>query len=199
MKKAIALILVLMMVLALAACAKEDTNGTEPPKTSGSAEPEESNPPETKPEETKPSEGEPAARLTDDELVAKITAICDGKTGEMPVENTSFAALKEAGFETEGLWANWFSGMAVPEGADIAVNQPVMGQAHVVLLIQPAEGASAEDLKAELDKNANPNWMICMTADSVASAVKDGLVLFVMTSKEELGLDAQSFIDAFNA
>ncbi len=192
MKKAIALILALLMVLALAACAQENADGSEPPKTNASEPPktEASEPPETDP---------PAARLTDEELVARITAICDGKTGEMPVENTSFAALKEAGFETEGLWANWFNGMAIPEGADIAVNQPIMGQAHVVLLIQPAVGASAEELKAELDKNANPNWMICMTADSVASAVKDGLVLFVMTSKEELGLDAQSFIDAFNA
>lgn len=192
MKKAIALILAMMMVLALAACAQEEpeSTGTEPPKTNASE------PPKTDGEPPK-TDSEPAARLTDEELVAKLTAICDGKTGEMPVETTSFTALKESGFETDGLFKNWFNNMDVPEGAMIAVNQPLMGQAHVVLLIQPAEGTSAEDLKAELDKNANPNWMICMTADSVSSAVKDGLVLFVMTSKD-LGLDAQSFIDAFN-
>ncbi len=168
MKKAIAFTLALVLVLALAACGK----GGE--------------------------QGENASNLTDEELVEKLSAICEGKTGEMPVETTSFAALKDAGFETDGLFKNWFNNMDVPAGAKVAVNQPMMGQAHVVLLIQPGEGQSAEDLKAELEKNANPGWMICMTADSVGSAVKDGLVLFVMTSSE-LGLKAQDFIDAFNA
>ena len=168
MKKAIAFTLALVLVLALAACGK----GGE--------------------------QGENASNLTDEELVEKLSAICEGKTGEMPVETTSFAALKDAGFETDGLFKNWFNNMDVPARAKVAVNQPMMGQAHVVLLIQPGEGQSAEDLKAELEKNANPGWMICMTADSVGSAVKDGLVLFVMTSSE-LGLKAQDFIDAFNA
>ena len=127
-----------------------------------------------------------------------MTSICEGKTGEMPVETTSFAALQEAGFETEGLFKNWFNNMDVPEGAKIAVNQPMMGQAHVVLLIQPGEGTDADKLKADLDANANPGWMICMVADSVASATKDGLVLFVMTSSD-LGLKADDFVDAFNA
>ncbi len=167
MKKVIALILALMMILALAACGGDNNQ-------------------------------EDKDRLTDEQLVEKLQGIVDGKTGELPVETTSFAALQENGFETEGLFKNWFNNMDVPAGAKIAVNQPMMGQAHVVLLIQPGEGQSANDLKAELDKNANPNWMICMTADSVASAVKDGLVLFVMTSSE-LGLDAQTFVDAFNA
>ncbi len=170
MKKALIFVLALALVLSLAACGgKEGEDG-----------------------------GSAVSALTDEELVDKLTAIVDGKTGEMPVETTSFAALEESGFDPNGLFSNWFNGMAVPEGAKIAVNQPLMGQAHVVLLIQPGEGTKADDLKADLDANANPGWMICMTADSVASAVKDGLVLFVMTSGE-LGLDAQTFVDAFNA
>ena len=50
----------------------------------------------------------------------------------------------------------------------------------------------------DIPANANPAWMICMAADSVASAEKDGLILFVMTSSE-LGLSADTFVDAFNA
>ena len=168
MKKVIALTLALVLALALVACGG---NG---------------------------DKGGATSNLTDEELVAKLTAICDGKTGEMPVETTSFAALQENVFETDGLFKNWFNNMDVPAGAKIAVNQPIMGQAHVVLLIQPGEGTDIEKLKTDLDSNANPGWMICMTADSVGSAVKDGLILFVMTSSE-LGLDAQTFIDAFNA
>ncbi len=170
MKKVTALILALVMVMALAACGGNNQG-----------------------------DKDAVSNLTDEQLVEKLTAICDGKTGELMVETTSFAALKDAGFETDGLFKNWFNNMDVPAGAKIAVNQPMMGQAHVVLLIQPAEGTDINKLKADLDANANPNWMICMTADSVASAVKDGLILFVMTSKVELGLDAQSFVDAFNA
>lgn len=203
MKKVIALILVLMMVLTLAACGEEG-DATEPQNTDGTTEPQDTEG-ATEPQDTEgttePQETEPPVQntvLTDDELVEKLAAICEGKTGEMPVETTSFEKLAADGFETAGFWGNWFNGMAVPEGALIAVNQPMMGQAHVVLLIQPAEGQSAEDLLAQMKDNANPNWMICMTADSVDSAVKDGLVLFVMTSTE-LGLNAQSFIDAFNA
>lgn len=169
MKKVLMIALALVMVLALAACGGDKDNG-----------------------------GSAVSALTDDELVEKLEGIVDGKTGEMPVETTSFQRLADDGFETAGLWANWFGGMEVPEGALVAVNQPLMGQAHVVLLIQPGEGTDADDLAAELEENANPNWMICMTADSVEYAVKDGLILFVMTSSE-LGLDAGTFIDEFNA
>ncbi len=170
MKKVLSIALALLTVLALAAC------GGEGDKDTGGA----------------------VSNLTDEELVDKLAAICEGKTGEMPVETTSFAALEENEIETAGFWKNWFNNMDVPEGAKIAVNQPLVGDPHVVLLIQPGEGTSAEDLKAELDKNANPGWMICMRADDVASVVKDGLVLFVMTSSE-MGLNAQSFVDAFTA
>lgn len=172
MKKVLSIALALLMVLSLASCGGDgDADG---------------------------DSGSTVSNLTDEELVDKLAAICEGKTGEMPVETTSFAALEEIEIETAGFWKNWFNNMDVPEGAKIAVNQPLVGDPHVVLLIQPGEGMSAEDLKAELDKNANPGWMICMRADEVASAVKDGLVLFVMTSSE-MGLNAQSFVDAFNA
>lgn len=169
MKKGIVLILALMLVLSLAACGEKKEGG----------------------------EGT-VSTLTDDELVEKLADICDGKTGELPVETTSFQRLADQGFETVGLFKNWFDNMDVPEGALIAVNQPLMGQAHVVLLIQPAEGADIAQLKSDLDANANPSWNICMTADSVGSAEKDGLILFVMTSSD-LGLKADDFIDAFNA
>ena len=164
MKKSIALILALVMVLALAACGK-DSGGT--------------------------------ATYTDDELVERLFGICEGRTGEMPVETTSFKRLSDDGFETAGLFANWFNGMEVPEGALVAVNQPMMGQAHVVLLIQPGEGTTADDLLKELTDNANPAWNICMVADTVEYAVKDGIILFLMTDSE-LGVDVQGILDAFN-
>ena len=172
MKKIIALTLALLLVLTLAACGgKED------------------------------SKGSTVSHLTDEQLLEKIQSITDGKTGDTPVENISFAQLADMGADPAGLFGNWFNGMAVPEGAKVVVNQAMMmGQAHVVLLIQPAEGTDITQLQKDLTANTNPRWNICTEANFVESAVKDGLILFMMTTTGgESKIDAQGILDAFNA
>lgn len=176
MKKVIVLILALTMVCALAACGGDgDKEST-------------------------------VSNLTDEELVEKLTAICDGKTGEMMVENVALSTLAEnAGGKPEDFFGTWFNGLALPQGTKVAINQALMmGQAHIVLLIQPGQGTKAEDFVKELESKANPNWNVCTTATFVKSAVKDGLILFVMTvDKDEVTgdplVDAQGILDAFNA
>lgn len=171
MKKVIALILVLMMVLSLAACGEKDDNKDDGKNV--------------------------VSNLTDEQLVEKLAGIMDGKTGDLMVENISFAELADMGVETSGLFGNWFNGMAVPEGAKVAVNQAMMmGQAHVVLLIQPAEGTDINKLEQDLKANANPRWNVCTEADSVGSAVKDGLIIFVMTTSSLT--TAEAIIADFN-
>ena len=172
MKKVITLILVLMMVMALAACGEKEDG-----------------------------KGNTVSNLTDEQLLEKLQGIVDGKTGDMPVENISFTQLADMGADPSGLFGNWFNGMAIPEGAKIVVNNPMMmGQAHVVLLIQPAEGTDITKLEQELKDNANPRWNICTEANFVESAVKDGLILFMMTTTGgDSQIDAQGILDAFNA
>lgn len=172
MKKVIALSLALMMVLALAACG-------------GSGD-----------------KGDAASTLTEDELVEKLTAICDGKTGEMMVENIALTTLAEnAGGKPSDFFGTWFPGASLPDGTLVALNQAIMmGQPHIVFLIQPAAGTKADDYAKELETNANPNWNVCTTANFVKYEVKDGLILFVMTTTEDGStIDAQGIIDAFKA
>ncbi len=174
MKKVIALILALMMVLALAACGGDNNKGDK----------------------------DAASNLTEEQLVEKLTAICDGKTGEMMVENIALSTLAEnAGGKPADFFGTWFPGASLPDGTLVAVNQAMMmGQAHIVFLIQPASGTKAEDYAKELESKANPSWNVCTTADFVKYEVKDGLILFVMTTtKDGSPIDAQGFIDAFKA
>ncbi len=172
MKKVIALTLALVLALALVACGG---NG---------------------------DKGGATSNLTEDELVEKLTAICDGKTGEMMVENIALTTLAEnAGGKPADFFGTWFPGASLPDGTLVAINQAMMmGQPHIVFLIQPAGGTSAEDYAKELEGKANPNWNVCTTANFVKCEVKDGLILFVMTTTEEGStIDAQGIIDAFNA
>ncbi len=171
MKKVIALTLALMMVLALAACGGNNNQ-------------------------------EDKDRLTEEQLVDKLAAICDGKTGEMMVENIALSTLAEnAGGKPADFFGTWFPGASLPDGTLVAINQAMMmGQAHIVFLIQPAAGTKAEDYAKELEAKANPSWNVCTTADFVKYEVKDGLILFVMTTtKDGSPIDAQGFIDAFKA
>ena len=267
MKKIVAIILALTLVLALAACGgrtqgvteptgtedtrPNDTEGTKPAETEDTepteteatepteteateptetegTNPTETEPPETKPADTQPPETEPQSTeppateppttepseshppigpgfqlgpggiitpggngggetqdvpVTDaGDLVDRLAAICEGKTGEMMVDNHSLSS--------PGMFSNWFGGMAYTEGTKVAVNAPMMGSiAHVILLIEPAEGVDAGEYAKELERNANPRWQICVSADTVKYAVKDGLILFIMTNSEIVNAD----------
>ncbi len=267
MKKIVAIILALTLVLALAACGgrtqgvteptgtedtrPNDTEGTKPAETEDTepteteatepteteateptetegTNPTETEPPETKPADTQPPETEPQSTeppateppttepseshppigpgfqlgpggiitpggngggetqdvpVTDaGDLVDRLAAICEGKTGEMMVDNHSLSS--------SGMFSNWFGGMAYTEGTKVAVNAPMMGSiAHVILLIEPAEGVDAGEYAKELERNANPRWQICVSADTVKYAVKDGLILFIMTNSEIVNAD----------
>ena len=168
MKKIVLLILALSLALALAACGGGDNDG-----------------------------GSAVSNLTDEQLVEKLSGIMDGKTGEMMTETISLSQLAEnAGGAPSDFFGTWFNGMALPEGTKVALNQGMMmGQAHIVFLVQPAEGTKADDFAKEMESNANPAWNVCTQADTV----KDGLILFVMTSKAELNISADDIIAAFNA
>lgn len=221
MKKIVAIILALTLILALAACGgrtqgvteptgtedtrPNDTEGTKPAETEATnpTEPEATEPPTTEPSESHPPIG-PGFQLgpggiitpggngggeTQDvpvtdagDLVDRLAAICEGKTGEMMVDNHSLSS--------SGMFSNWFGGMAYTEGTKVAVNAPMMGSiAHVILLIEPAEGVDAGEYAKELERNANPRWQICVSADTVKYAVKDGLILFIMTNSEIVNAD----------
>ena len=183
---------------------------TTPPETT----PPETTPPETTPPETGPGGGgtpgfggpgfqlgpggivtpgsqggeeAPDVPVADaGDLVDKLEALCADT-----VEGSFCAGLRNA-----GEFSNYFGGaVQYAQGQRVALNHLEMAPpAHVVMLLEPPEGQSAEDYARTLEQNANPRWLVCATAESVQAAVKDGLVLFVMSSEEI----ADAVIAAFN-
>lgn len=135
--------------------------------------------------------------ITDEDLVDILVNILDGKTGEMVTDTFSLASYAEGGNDPDALFGGWFNGYTLPEGSKAAVNMPMMGSiAHLVVLVQPGSG-TAEDLLEDLEANANPRWQICVEADTVKSAINQGLVLFIMTDSSIVNAD--DVIDAFNS
>ena len=119
------------------------------------------------------------------DLVDQLDAICSEN-----VEGSFTVSLRSS-----GEFSNYFSGLAYTEGMRVAMNHLEMAPpAHVVMLIEVPEGEDAQAYAEKLSQNANPRWMICAMAESVQFAVKDNLVLFVMSSEEI----ANAVIAAFN-
>ncbi len=121
------------------------------------------------------------------DLVDKLAELCEGITPD---------TYKTATLYSSGSFANYFSGgVTYTEGMRVAENTPMMvPPAHIALLIEVPEGQDADEYAKELAENANPRWNICASAESVQSAARDGLVLFVMSSTEI----ADALISAFN-
>lgn len=121
------------------------------------------------------------------DLVDKLAELCEGITPD---------TYNTATLYSSGSFANYFSGgVTYTEGMRVAENTPMMvPPAHIALLIEVPEGQDADEYAKELAENANPRWNICASAESVQSAARDGLVLFVMSSAEI----ADALISAFN-
>ncbi len=141
-----------------------------------------------------PSIGFPGGGETEDipvadagDLVDKLAELCEGITPD---------TYNTATLYSSGSFANYFSGnVTYTEGMRVAENTPMMVlPAHIALLIEVPEGQDADEYAKELAENANPRWNICASAESVQSAARDGLVLFVMSSTEI----ADALISAFN-
>lgn len=174
MKELLVLLLCAAMAASLAACGRkaggEDTGKDAPQGGSG---------------------GSGNVSITDaGELVDRLAKLMDGKTGDMSVDNLSLWSA--------AIFSNWFGGMEYTEGTKVAVHSPIASSiAHLVLLIEPAEGKDAEQYAKELKQSANPRWQTCVEADTVKYAVKDGIILFIMTDSQIV--DADAIIADFNA
>ncbi len=120
------------------------------------------------------------------DLVDQLDALCQGI-----VEGSFTESLRSS-----GEFSNYFDGaVKYTEGMRVAMNHLEMAPpAHVVMLIEVPAGEDAKAYAKDLNDNANPRWMVCASANSVQYAVKDDLVLFVMSSTEI----ADAVVAAFN-
>jgi predicted small lipoprotein YifL len=216
MKKILAVLLALVMVMSLAACGGDKTPDTTDPKndptTAPTTEAPETTDPSTEgtdgtegtegtegttPDEgedtTDPSEGEDEIIVTDTET--KLNAIVE----KLPIQ---FPTMTMAVDMTDMDAVAYFTGLTNIEGvAEAAYNEPMMSsQAYSVVLVKLAEGADATAIAEAMKTGINPSKWVCVTADKVETATVDGYVLLVMLSDVFAdSLTCETVIDEFVA
>lgn len=171
MKKLIAILAALTIVLSMTACRrKADTNTT-----------------------TEATGQQTALSGTMEENVNKLIQAnpVEFMGGLMPVD------LKDT--SEEGLWAlKSYTGLdSAKDITDIAVYEPMTGaQAFSLVLVRVADSANPKDVAQKMKDNIDPRKWICAMADQVMVAGYQDTVMFIMVDSQ-LGKTAQSYVDAF--
>ena len=175
MKKVLAILMALVMVLALAACSKAPAT-TEENTTEA----------QTPVEET--SEAAVSGESVAQALVAEFKTLAATETDALAVaealaQSAAVSAIGPAAMELE-LEENYLSGFdnyEVNGFEKVIMVAPMMGTIPFVSYVFTlAEGTDADAFVQGLEDNANLRWNICTMADEMASAVEGNLVFFVM-------------------
>ena len=175
MKKVLAILMALVMVLALAACSKAPAT-TEENSTEA----------QTPVEET--SEAVVSGESVAQALVAEFNALAATETDALAVaealaQSAAVSAISPAAMELE-LEENYLSGFdnyEVNGFEKVIMVAPMMGTIPFVSYVfELAEGTDADAFVQGLTDNANLRWNICTMADEMASATEGNLVFFVM-------------------
>lgn len=187
MKKWIALLLTLTLLLSATACGKKKAE--EQPGTTN-------NPSQTQPTgQTNQTEQKPALPGTMEENVNKIIERNPPEFmgGLMPVD------LQDTTAEGLEMFKSYTGLDSSEKIKDIAVYEPMMGsQAFSLVLVRVTDAADAKGIAQQMKENINPRKWICAMADEVMAAGYGDVVMFVMLDTQ-LGLKAQSYVDAFAA
>ena len=183
MKKLIAFLLTLALMMSLSACRCSREPATEPDPTTAPTKATES----TKPADRKNLSG------TMEENINKIME-------ENPVEFMGGVIPIDLEDTTEdGLLAlTSYTGLSSGEKLkDGAVYEPMMGsQAFSLVLVRVADAAEAESVARQMKQNINPRKWICVEANQIMAAGYGDMVMFIMLDSQ-LGKTAQSYVDAF--
>ena len=196
MKKLIAMILALTLVMGLAACAAkkdpaveeeptvEENVVIEPPVVDDetlnepAAMPEENEGMEVMPEVT-PEEEMPAVEFMPEEKLNELLGILDQLVGgindELMVMNT----------EVTSDMFEYLVGIAPMEGAYAVASAPLIGSiAHEVVLVELPEGADVAAVAAEMEDNMDPRKWICVEAESCWVKTSGNYVVKVMSTND---------------
>lgn len=92
----------------------------------------------------------------------------------------------------------YFTGLSSAENiTDVSVYEPMMGsQAFSLVMVRTAEGADPKAVAEEMKAGIDPRKWICVGADEIMAAGYGDTVMFIMLDSQ-LGLSAQSYVDAF--
>ncbi|NLC40134.1 MAG: hypothetical protein GX763_04350 [Clostridiaceae bacterium] len=177
MKKAIALLLVVVTLFSFAACKSTDKPGNEP-----------SSP--TSPETSVP-ETEPDTQPTDLDLLAMIDEIYQVQPIDFNVLNSELD-LSDADalvYYTGLTDASDIKSVAVSEGA-------MSTMAYSMVLFQLEATADAEEVGADIIEGIDPRKWICVGAEDVKLVANGDLIMLIMTPADA-SQTADDFIAAF--
>lgn len=165
MRKLLALICVVALLLSMTACGQSDggTSNNESTETESV---------------TNPVEDISLSDILDD-ILQNVPDLPGYEATELTEENFEFYTFVPCAEGYEGLAAEAMIGSI----------------AHSVVLVEVPDGTDASTVAANMQSNANPNKWICVTAESVQTAVKGQLVLLVMS----LQTIADAVVANFNA
>ena len=201
MKKLIAMICALTLLLSLAACGKKNEQPQEPEQNDPVVEtPVEETPVEEAPVEETPVEEpaveEPAVEEPEmdpayADLLDKLAQLTEGATPEeMMLMN---AEVPADSYE-------YLLFIPYIEGSYAVVSEPMIGSiAHSVALLQLPEDADAEAVAAEIEANMDPRKWICVEAESSWVKTSGQYVLMVMSTQEAADVIAANFETVFGA
>lgn len=194
MKKLIAMMLALALVLSFAACgakeepapevddtpAVEETPSVEetpeelPDLDQPAAMPEEGETEEEQPEDEIP-EVVPMPEEKREELMGVLQQLVGGINDEM--------AIAEDEIYTDSF--EWLVGVPYVEGAYAVISAPMMSSiAHEVILIELPEGADVEAFAADVEANLNPRKWVCVEAEKTWVKTSGQYVVKVMSNTE---------------
>ena len=176
MKKFLALLLSVMMVLSLAACGSSNDNGGSNAGSGDTMDLKEMAVALTEglDEDVKSSLAEP---MTLDEL-ADMMPLEDGQTKDQVIADLFRAKL------------------FIPfiENAEVVVHEPAIGStAHTEVLLRLPKGSDVEAVRGDIEANADPRWMICVEAEKVIVSAHGNTILLVMSDAKTADTIAANF------
>ena len=94
----------------------------------------------------------------------------------------------------------YFTGLSdASKITDASVYESMMGsQAFSLVMVRTAEGVDAKAVAEEMKGGIDPRKWICVGADEIMAAGYGDTVMFIMLDSQ-LGLTAQSYVDAFKS
>ena len=206
MKKLLALLLVLVMSVTVIACGKKDVaeenepalnietqieEPTDEEKTEEETKPEKQEPEKQEPEkEEKPAEktSEPSAPLTvGNKLLAEFKQKASSGSALAIAESIATGGslpFMAGAMEVEPGLLSGFDNAEITGFKSGAVFQPMIGSiAFIGYVFELEDGVSASDFIANLKKNANLRWNICVEAEEMVTGRSQNKVFFVMSPK----------------
>lgn len=198
MKKYISLILVLtLMLAALAGCGGKNEE-TQPETTVPVAQTTEPVVEETEaPEAETPETDVPVA--DDNSMKAVIQAIYDNHA---PLE-LMLDTIPNEYFPIESIMESitYYTGLADGSKiAEIAISEPMMGQAYSLVAIKVNNADDAAAVAQEMYDNIDQRKWVCVEADTkVAAYIGDTVIFFMVNSSFADQVTPESIVDAFKA